>query len=251
MKSILVLKHIAYESPGFIQEFLDAKDLDYAVLDLNKGMKLPPPETCRLAVSLGGPMSVNDDYAFLQRERIFLQECVRRGTTVLGVCLGAQMLASALGARVFANPQKEIGHFTVELTSHGLHDGLFEGFNRGFPVFQWHGETFRIPRGARKLASSRLCINQAFRRGNAYGLQFHLEVSAGMVEDWTHQYATELKQLRVDAEEIILEARRLEPTYRELTHKLMINLLQLVDVTRHERIRLRRIVSRRRQPPVA
>ena len=107
---------------------------------------------------------------------------------MLGVCLGAQLIAKALGASVYRNPVKEIGWFEIEVTGEGAADPLFAGVGPRETVFQWHGETFDLPPGARWLASSTACCHQAFRIGSsAYALQFHLEVTPEMIADWCSQ----------------------------------------------------------------
>jgi len=129
--------------------------------------------------------SVNDDLYWLGDEMREIRDAVDRGKPVLGICLGAQLIAKALGAMVYRNPAKEIGWAPVYWTEQAAADPLFRGFSRPEPVFHWHGETFDLPDGAERLAYSEVCANQAFRiAGNVYGLQFHLEVTPAIVEDW-------------------------------------------------------------------
>ena len=139
-------------------------------------------------IFLGGPMSVNDGLPFLERELEVVRQALDRGQPVLGICLGSQLIARALGASVYRNPVKEIGWFEIRLTEAGARDALFGCMNGTERVFHWHGETFDLPRGATLLASSEACRNQAFRWGsNVYGLQFHLEVTPAMIADWCVQ----------------------------------------------------------------
>ena len=134
---------------------------------------------------MGGPMSVNDNLPFLEAELRLIERAVAAGKPVLGVCLGAQLIARALGARVYRNEAKEIGWFPVYWTGECAGDGLFGGLSEPETVFHWHGETFDLPEGARGLARSDVCRNQAFRFGrNVYGIQFHLEVTPEMIADW-------------------------------------------------------------------
>ncbi len=126
-----------------------------------------------------------DRYPFLKAERELMVQAVSEKVPVLGVCLGAQMLARAFGAKVWKGPQLELGFDAVELTSQGAQDPLFEGLGDSVPVFQWHHDTFELPEHAVHLASSSLYPNQAFRIGPcAYGLQFHLEITSGLLKDW-------------------------------------------------------------------
>jgi len=135
-------------------------------------------------------MSVNDDLAYIRRELRLIEQAAARGKPVLGVCLGAQLVAKALGGRVYRNAEKEIGWFDVRFTEAARSDRLFAGRDGPELVFHWHGETFDLPAGAELLASSDLCRHQAFRVGrNVYGLQFHLEVTPEMIADWCAQDA--------------------------------------------------------------
>jgi len=141
-------------------------------------------------IFMGGPMSVNEGLPYLEAELAILRRSLDYDQPVLGVCLGSQLLARAAGARVYANGRKEIGWYDVTLTPAGEMDPLLGELNPRESVFHWHGETFDLPAGAEWLACSDACRNQAFRLGtNAYGLQFHLEVTPAMIEDWQRQDA--------------------------------------------------------------
>ncbi|MEL7450071.1 MAG: gamma-glutamyl-gamma-aminobutyrate hydrolase family protein, partial [Pseudomonadota bacterium] len=158
-------------------------------------------------IVLGGPMNVGqvDEYPHLATEMRLIAEALDRGMPVLGICLGAQLMAAALGANVQANPAPEIGWYDVTPTEHGESDPLLAQFRNPEPIFQWHGDTFDIPPGAVHLAASDTCPNQAFRVGErSYGLQFHLEVDAPLVERWltVPLHVEELRRHRFDAERI-------------------------------------------------
>ena len=171
------LQHIDFETPDTILEWAKERGHSLNATRFFAGESLPDLQDIDLLVIMGGPMSVNDDgqYPWLADEKRFIREAVEKGRRVLGICLGAQLLASVLGAKVYANPQKEIGWFPVSLTPEGKQSRVFHGFE---PTFQWHGDTFDLPQGATLLATSEACPNQAFQFGeNAYGLQFHMEVS--------------------------------------------------------------------------
>jgi GMP synthase-like glutamine amidotransferase len=133
-----------------------------------------------------------DRFPFLRQEDLFIKESIQRGKTVLGICLGAQLIAKALGAKVTKAPVKEIGWYDVSLTKVGSHDPLFSRFPKSFPAFQWHEDTFDIPSAGKLIITSDLVPHQAFRYGeNAYGLQFHLEVTEQMIRDWMKTYEEE------------------------------------------------------------
>ncbi len=124
-------------------------------------------------------------YPFLKKEDVFIKEVLREEIPFLGICLGAQLLAKACGARVMKAAQKEVGWYTVDLTKQARQDRLFRRVESPLTVFQWHEDTFDIPDGGVLLGTSALVRNQAFRMGScAYGLQFHVEVSLDMVEKW-------------------------------------------------------------------
>ncbi len=165
---------------------------DLNIVDLSKADLLPSDlSDIKAVISLGGPMNVyeEDKFPFLKDEDKLLKEALRNEIPILGVCLGAQLLAKASGAKVVKAKEKEIGWHEVKLTAEGKIDPLFAGFPPELKVFQWHEDTFDIPLEGILLAGSKVCPNQAFRVGeNAYGLQFHLEVAPDMIESWIFRY---------------------------------------------------------------
>lgn len=187
---VLAFRHVPFEGAGLIVPVLESHDvgLDYADLYL-PGAVMPDVSKYDGLIVLGGPMSANDDLDYLRLEMEMLRAEVLRGRPVLGICLGAQLMARALGAAVRRNPVKEIGWYEIECTPAASGDSLLGGVSRE-PVFHWHGETFDLPPGAQLLASSQRCRHQAYRVGEcAYGFQFHLEVTPGMIADWCVQDA--------------------------------------------------------------
>jgi GMP synthase (glutamine-hydrolysing) len=145
---------------------------------------------------MGGPMSVNDEAAlpWLRDEKRLIAEAVRAGVPYFGVCLGVQLLAASLGARVYPGPEPEVGLLPVELTAAGRDDPLLGSLPADLVTLQWHGDTFDLPEGATLLASSPAYENQAFRVQRAYGVQFHLEISNEMAREWADvpEYAASL-----------------------------------------------------------
>jgi GMP synthase (glutamine-hydrolysing) len=138
-------------------------------------------------VAMGGPMSVNDDAAFawLTSEKRLIRDAVHAGMPFWGTCLGVQLLAASLGARVYSGPRPEVGLLPVTLTDEAMDDPVFHGLPRELIALQWHGDTFDLPDGAVLLASSAAYPAQAFRWGSsAYGVQFHLEVNVEMATEW-------------------------------------------------------------------
>ena len=188
---VVAFRHVPFEGLGLIQPALEEHGISIEFADLYQPSH-PVPDVAAAAglIFMGGPMSANDDLPYLRQEIEIIRDAAGRGQPVLGVCLGSQMIAKALGARVYRNPVKEIGWFPVHPTEAGRRDPLLSALNPAETVLQWHGETFDLPAGAEWLAYSELCLNQAFRTGaHIYGLQFHLEVTPAMIADWCAQDA--------------------------------------------------------------
>lgn len=180
-----------HEHPGTLSDALARRKLKVRTVDVWKaGARFPDPRSAGGLVIMGGPMGVyeQDRYPFLKTELAFIRRFLKTGRPVLGICLGSQLIAAALGARVFPNKYKEVGWYPVRLTPAGRRDPLLGAWGRGAEVFQWHGDTFTRPRGAALLARAPLCRHQAIRyRDDVYGLQFHPEVTAAMVREWLRQ----------------------------------------------------------------
>jgi GMP synthase (glutamine-hydrolysing) len=183
---VLVLQHIACEPPGVFEDVLRERAVELHRVELDEGEQLPDWRAFDAIVAMGGPMSVNDDaeLPWLAEEKRTIGEAVREGTPYWGVCLGVQLLAASLGARVYPGPEPEVGLLPVDLTDQGRADPVFGSVPRDLVTLQWHGDTFDLPTGAVRLASSPAYANQAFRFERAYGVQFHLEVSAEMAREW-------------------------------------------------------------------
>ncbi len=207
---VLIVKNIFSEGPGTIEDYLRQQAVPYRVLELHGGEPVPPRESFTHLVVLGGPMAVYEmqQYPYLTREAALIEEAIKAEKPVLGVCLGAQMVAHVLGARVYPGGKKEIGWYEVNVTDEGMKDPLLSGLSvDGRPaarVFQWHGDTFDLPRGAVRLASSELYPNQAFRYGKAvYALQFHIEVTPQIVREWlAHEKGIDVAAVNAESEQI-------------------------------------------------
>jgi len=179
---IHTIEHAPFEGPAAIADYAEAHGHPLARTRMFAGDPLPAPGTVDLLAVMGGPMSVHDeaDHPWLAVEKRYIAAAVDAGVRVLGVCLGAQLLATVLGGQVTANPAREIGWHPVQLTAPGELSPAFAGFPARFPAFHWHGETFSTPPGASRTAFSDACANQAFAVGaRLVGLQFHLETTPG------------------------------------------------------------------------
>jgi GMP synthase-like glutamine amidotransferase len=191
---VLVLQHIACEPPGAYEDVLRERSAAVHRVELDEGDPIPDWREFDAVVAMGGPMSANDDVElpWLAAEKRTIAEAVTAGKPYWGACLGVQLLAASLGARVYPGPRPEVGILPVTLTDEALADPVFAGLPRDLLTLQWHGDTFDLPRGAVRLAGSPVCENQAFRYGRAaYGVQFHVEVSVDMAREWARVPAYE------------------------------------------------------------
>jgi GMP synthase (glutamine-hydrolysing) len=183
---VLVLQHIACEPPGVFEDVLRQRGHELTRVELDEGEPLPGSAWDAI-VAMGGPMSVNDqaEHPWLIAEKAAIASHVRAGRPFWGSCLGAQLLAAALGARVYAGPAPEVGVLAVELTEAGRGDPVLGPLPPSIDTLQWHGDTFDLPAGAVLLASSPPYPHQAYRVGPvAYAVQFHVEVTEAMGEEW-------------------------------------------------------------------
>jgi GMP synthase (glutamine-hydrolysing) len=177
-----VLQHVPFEGPAAIADWAAERGVPMAVTHVYRGEPLPNFASFDMLAVMGGPMSVNDGerFSWLDPEIELVAEAIHTGKTVLGVCLGAQMIAKALGAKVYPGTQKEIGWYPVQKTRDA--SAIFDGIPDVFTAFHWHGETFDLPAGATLLASTQATPRQAFAYGESVlGLQFHIEATSSSV----------------------------------------------------------------------
>lgn len=189
---VLITQHHPDEGAGTLAGFLAGQGCELDERHLYRGDGLPADAAgYGLVVSMGGPMNVyeEDKYAWLAPETEFLGRALRAEVPVVGICLGAQLMAKALGAQVVRSPQPEVGWASVRLNDAGQTDPLLAGAPREMTVFQWHGDMFEVPDGGVLLAESDACPRQAFRWGRGYALQFHVEVTSEIVEKWYEDQA--------------------------------------------------------------
>ena len=209
---VLVIRHDSVEGPGRIAQALEAAGLSHRVVRVDR--REPVPDTLGDApalVVMGGPMGVYqmDRYPHLKQEVGLIQHALEQGRPVLGICLGSQLLAHALGARVYPGPVKEIGWYPISLTPAARDDPRWRGIASPFPAFVWHGDVFDRPSGSTPLAASDLTPLQAYAAGaNTYGLLFHLEVDAAQVKDMCRAFRGELVAEKIDPAALIADAER-------------------------------------------
>ncbi|MEP0815281.1 MAG: type 1 glutamine amidotransferase [bacterium] len=224
---ILIIQNCETEGLGHFIHALAVRGIEFDVCHPYEDDTYPSPVAYDAMIVGGTPMSVCDieEHAHLLSERTYVAEALEGEVKVLGVCFGAQLLAHILGAEVRPNPVKEIGMYEVQLTEEGKADPIFGGFPESFPVFQWHGDTFDLPGGASLLATGKNCRNQAFRKDNAIGVQFHLEAGAEDAERWAEVYAEELAAFGKTKKQVMEECANQESAMNRLAGLLLENFL--------------------------
>ncbi len=229
---ILFIKNIEIEGPETLGDFFLGKGYPIKVVNLEQGGILPEEVTgLDAVVVLGGPMNVDEEgkYPFLKEEKAFIRKTVEAKIPFLGVCLGSQLLARACGAGVGKSPNKEVGWYPVDLNSQGKKDPLFKGVESCFDVFQWHEDMFSVPESGVLLAGSKLCPHQAFRVGsNAYGLQFHIEITPDCIEDWAGTYFAGKEDRQQRTREMVLGYGKRQEKFQNTANRVYNNFLQMV-----------------------
>ncbi|MBF8250801.1 MAG: Glutamine amidotransferase, class I, partial [Deltaproteobacteria bacterium] len=182
-------------------------------------------EGCGGLIIMGGPMNVYEEteYPFLKDEDRLIKEALAKKLPMIGVCLGAQLMAKAAGAKVTKGQKKEIGWYPLHLSKEATTDPALKILPKEIEVFQWHGDTFEIPKGAVRLASSELFHNQAFRIGeNAYAFQFHIEVTEAIIKEWIEINGTELEGVRdyIDSKKVLAESKQKASELKKLADKI-------------------------------
>lgn len=190
-KKIYILQHVSFEGPGMILPILNKMGLSSRIIHLYKNEKIPTKQETDRLIVMGGPMNMEDEeqYPWLRTEKKLIRDLIESGKPVLGICLGAQLIAHVMGNDVYPAKDHEIGWYPILLTKQAEDHSATKSWKKEPMVYHWHGNTFDLPVGAVHLASTKLCKNQAFiLNENVIGLQFHLEIGRPevekMIENW-------------------------------------------------------------------
>ena len=228
------LQHVPFENAANIGRWAREHGHMLTKTEIFEGESFPDASEIDMLAIMGGLMNVYQyrDFPWLKDEKIFIEKAIAKKVKVIGVCLGAQLIADVLGARVTQNPYVEIGWHEVTLNDSGENSDFFQGFPKKFTAFHWHGDTFEIPAGASHLASSKACINQAFEYNkNVIALQFHLEYSSESIEKMLVNCSNELVQAPyIQQKESIKQGFSQVNANREILNKLLDSLYKSVNV---------------------
>ena len=230
--SILVVQNIQCEHLGRFKKLFESDKYDISVIDARNIKNIfPNISDYSSIVILGGPMSVSDNYDYLQEEQNLIKKAVDMNIPTLGICLGSQLIAQALGGNVHAGKTKEIGWYNVEITNDGKRE-IFSGLStNNVKIFQWHGDTFDLPEGFTILAKSRDYV-QAFRFKSAIGIQFHIEVNVSMIKDWINQYSKEIEDYKIPVDSIMPKNLSQIEELASLCKLVYVNFRDMIEKTR-------------------
>jgi len=227
--SIHTFMHVPFEGLGCMEQWISKNNHVVSYTRFYENYKLPDIDDIDWLIVMGGPMGVYDEavYPWLAEEKTFIRQAIEKGKTVIGICLGSQLIAEVLGAKVYPNKQKEIGWFDLQLTDAGKNEKLLSNFEDKFPVFHWHGDTYDLPVGSIRLFSSKVCQNQAFLyKDNVLGLQFHFEATSETLKEMVTNGASELiENETIQSVEKILA----QTNYTELNNMKMFSILDYLQ----------------------
>jgi GMP synthase-like glutamine amidotransferase len=208
-----VLQHVPFETPACILDWARPHGIPVMTTRLFENQSYPNQMDFDALIIMGGPMGVHDEgeFTWLHNEKRFIEKAIISEKKILGICLGAQLLAHVLGAKVYRNMEKEIGWFPVKLTVEGQQHPFLRDLPASFNAFHWHGDTFEIPEHGVRIAENRACSNQGFVIGDRIiGLQFHLESTAGSVRELVDNARHEIQPGRwIQSEEVLMDQTNL------------------------------------------
>ncbi len=196
MKSVAIFRYTATEGPAYFATYLERRQIPYRIFRIDAGDPVPADASALAGVvCMGGPMSVNDDLSWIPPMLGLIRDAVKRDVPVLGHCLGGQLMAKALGAKVTRNPVKEIGWGRVDVLDQPVAKQWLGVDLPSFLSFHWHGETFAVPEGATHVMASAWCPNQAFAMGRHFGMQCHVEMTEALIRTWCKDWEKEVEAL--------------------------------------------------------
>ena len=206
-KNVLVVQNIGCEHLGNLSRLFESDGYNISLLNAQKDSIQTEINSYSGIIILGGPMSVYDNYDYLKDQQKLIKKAVDIQIPTLGICLGSQLIAESLGGTVYPGNLKEIGWYNIEITENGSRD-IFNGVKSlKNKVFQWHGDTFHLPKSAVILAKSDTYV-QAFRINSAIGIQFHIEINESMIEEWVKIYSKEVLDLKLDKTNIMPQQKK-------------------------------------------
>jgi len=225
---ILIIRHSEKEGPGTIEHFFKHYGFELQIIGLDRGDTFPAKlDNISAVIILGGHMNVYEEQflPFFNEEERLIRKVIIEEIPLLGICLGAQLIAKTCNAMVTKSPEREIGWYRVTLNSEGQKDMLFQGLSKNLHVFQWHEDTFDIPPSGVLLAQSNTCKNQAFRVGNSvYGLQFHIEVTENMIKEWAEDAPA-----NIDVKRLLNTTSKLKKEFEQQANQIFINFKGLIE----------------------
>ena len=196
MKPVAIMRHAPSEGPGYFATYLERHGIPWCIVKIDEGEPVPDDARAFSGVAfMGGPMSVNDDLPWIAQELALIRAAVAANVPAVGHCLGGQLLAKAMGGVVARNPVKEIGWGRVDVLGNPTAEHWFGASLESFESFHWHGETFTVPPGAVRVASSPHCENQAFVLGPHLGMQCHVEMTPELIRSWCQDWGKEVRAL--------------------------------------------------------
>ncbi len=225
---ILSIKNISCETLGSFEKLLLSDG--YRIKEVLAAKQTIPEniDDFDAIFILGGPMSANDRFDYLLKEKQLIVNSLRLGIPVLGICLGSQLIAESCGGNVYPGAKKEIGWNSVDITEEGK-NSLFKNIpDREIRVFQWHGDTFALPENSEVLSYSSLYL-QAFKHKTAYGIQFHLEVTHDMIFNWIREYREEISSENIDKQELIFDVEKKVTDLHKRSKTVYKNFISLIN----------------------
>jgi GMP synthase-like glutamine amidotransferase len=193
MKPVRIFRHVACEGPGYLGTFLDRHNIPYDIICIDEGIMIPKDlQNISGLIFMGGSMNVTDPLVWVREEKELIRKAIEKNIPVMGICLGAQLMSTALGGKITHGPGMEIGWHALQADIENINSEWLKDLAEEFIPFHWHADTFSIPAGAIALLHSKCRINQAFVIKNSIAMQFHLEMTTDMVEEWVRLYKSDL-----------------------------------------------------------